>query len=163
MGHWSLGKRLLTGDVKLVPAGWQQTYKSPASRLVGDTSIKILLSGHLSRRLTRWAYSIPMVRRPSVVVVHTFKLQYLWSQLANLDQILCVASLVSMATEIPHWLIIGKTMSPPFLGCFRSDPFVLAGNKDMHKISDAFEFRSDRTIDYGVSCPWASIQFPIDL
>ena len=30
---------------------------------------------------------------PSVVVVHTFKLEYLWSQLANLDQILCVASL----------------------------------------------------------------------
>ena len=54
---------------------------------------------HLSRRLTRWAYSIPMVCRPSVVVVrpsvvvHTFKLEYLWSQLANLDQILCVASL----------------------------------------------------------------------
>ena len=33
-----------------------------------------------------------MVRRPSVVV-HTFKLEYLWSKLANLDQILCVASL----------------------------------------------------------------------
>ena len=59
---------------------------------------------HLSRRLTRWAYSIPMVRpsvRPSVrrrpssssVVVHSFKLEYLWSQSANLDQILCVASL----------------------------------------------------------------------
>ena len=46
---------------------------------------------HLSRRLTRWAYSIPMVHRP--YIVHTFKLEYLWSQLANLDQILCVASL----------------------------------------------------------------------
>ena len=37
-------------------------------------------------------------RRPSVVVhpssfVHTFKLEYLLSQLANLDQILCLASL----------------------------------------------------------------------
>ena len=33
-------------------------------------------------------------RRPSSSsVVHTFKLEYLWSQLANLDQILCVASL----------------------------------------------------------------------
>ena len=58
---------------------------------------------HLSRRLTRWAYSIAMVRRPSivvcrcpssvVVVVHTFKPVYLWSQQANLDKILCVASL----------------------------------------------------------------------
>ena len=26
----------------------------------------------------------------------------------------------------------------------------------MHKISDEFEFRPDRTIDYGVSCLWAS-------
>ena len=61
---------------------------------------------HLSRRLTRWAYSIPMVCRLSVVVrclvvrclsssvvVHTFKLEYLWSQLANLDQISFLASL----------------------------------------------------------------------
>ena len=51
------------------------------------------LLAHLSRRLTRWAYSIPMVRCPSVVVVHTFKLKYLWSHMANLDQILYVASL----------------------------------------------------------------------
>ena len=29
----------------------------------------------------------------------------------------------------------------------------LAGNMDMHKISDEFEFRPDRTIDFGVTCP----------
>ena len=52
----------------------------------------VFFLAHLSRRLTRWAYSIAMVRRPSVVV-HTFEPVYLWSQLANLDQILCVASL----------------------------------------------------------------------
>ena len=33
----------------------------------------------------------------------------------------------------------------------------------MHKISDEFEFRPDRATDYGVSCPWASKKFPIDL
>ena len=49
------------------------------------------LLAHLSWRLTRWTYRIPIVRRPSVV--HTFTFEYLWSQLANLDQILCVASL----------------------------------------------------------------------
>ena len=70
---------------------------------------------------------------------HTFELEYLWSQLANLDQILCStigvgerlhkvlghigSKLVSMATESPHWLIMGKMMSPPFLGCFWSSPF----------------------------------------
>ena len=30
---------------------------------------------------------------------------------------------------------------------------LLAGNEDMHKISDEFGFRSDQTTDYGVSCP----------
>ena len=33
------------------------------------TPLSFYLLAHLSRRLTRWAYSIPMVRRPSVVVV----------------------------------------------------------------------------------------------
>ena len=33
----------------------------------------------------------------------------------------------------------------------------------MHKISDEFEFWPDSTTDYGVSCPWASKTFPIDL
>ena len=41
--------------------------------------------------------------------------------------------------------------------------FILAGNEDIHKISDEFEFRPDRTTDYGVSCPWASKKIPIDL
>ena len=41
--------------------------------------------------------------------------------------------------------------------------FILAGNEDMHKISEEFEFQPDRTTDYGVSCPWASKKFPIDL
>ena len=31
--------------------------------------------------------------------------------------------------------------------------FKLAGNEDMHSILDEFKFRSDLTIDYGVSCP----------
>ena len=35
--------------------------------------------------------------------------------------------------------------------------FILADNED------EFEFRPDRTTDYGVSCPWASKKFPIDL
>ena len=41
--------------------------------------------------------------------------------------------------------------------------FKLTGNKDMHNILDEFEFRPDRTTDYGVSCPWASEKIPIDL
>ena len=40
-----------------------------------------------------------------------------------------------------------------FLIVFDPVLLILAGNEDMHKISDEFEFRSDRTTDYGVSCP----------
>ena len=38
---------------------------------------------------------------------------------------------------------------------FAIDPilFKLAGNEDMNNILDEFEFRPDRTTDYGVSCP----------
>ena len=38
--------------------------------------------------------------------------------------------------------------------------FKLAGNKDMHNIMNEFEFRLDRTTDYGFSCPWASKKYP---
>ena len=38
--------------------------------------------------------------------------------------------------------------------------FKLAGNKDMHNIMNEFEFRPDRTTDYGVSCSWASKKCP---
>ena len=41
--------------------------------------------------------------------------------------------------------------------------FKLAGNEDMHYILDEFEFRSVLTTDYGVSCPWALENIPIDL
>ena len=41
--------------------------------------------------------------------------------------------------------------------------FILADNEDMHVISNEFEFQPDRSTDYGVSCPWASKKFPIDL
>ena len=41
--------------------------------------------------------------------------------------------------------------------------FRLAGNENMHKISDEYEFWPDRTTDYGVSCPWASKKFAIGL
>ena len=68
---------------------------------------------------------------------HTFELEYLWSQLANLVQIFCVASLgwgkgcirfwgrldqnsCFHGNRKPDWLIM---MSPPFIGCFWSDPF----------------------------------------
>ena len=38
--------------------------------------------------------------------------------------------------------------------------FKLAGNKDMRNIMNEFEFRPDRTTDYGVICPWESKKYP---
>ena len=49
---------------------------------------------------------------------------------------------------------MGKMVSLPFLGCFWSDHSIHAGNEDMHKISNEFEFWPVRPTDYGVSCHW---------
>ena len=64
-----------------------------------------------------------------------------------------IRTLVSMATESSHRVIMEKTVSPLFLGCFHRILFILAGNDDMHESSDEFEFRSDWTTNCRVSCP----------
>ena len=43
-----------------------------------------------------------------------------------------------------------NTLAPLF---FDRIFFILAGNEDIHNISDKFEIRPDRTKDCGVSCP----------
>ena len=99
---------------------------------------------HLSRRLTRWAYSIAMVRRPSVVVrrlssvvvvVHTFKPVYLWSQLANPDQILCVASLEWGKGCIRFWSRLDQNSG--FHGN-RKPPLTYNGKNDVSTFSWLF-------------------------
>ena len=65
-----------------------------------------------------------------------------------------IRTLVSMATESSHRVIMEKAVSPLFLGCFfHPILFILADNDDMHESSDEFEFRLARTTDCGVSCP----------
>ena len=113
-------------------------------------------------------------------VVIQMKLEYLWGQLANLDQILYEASLwrgkggIKFRDRLDqnsvfhglrkHPLTYNwETMSPPFLCCFLSDIFKLAANEDKHKISHKSEFRPDRTTPYRVRCPRASEKLPIDL
>ena len=95
-----------------------------------------LLLAHLRRRLTRWAYSIAMVRRPSVfVVVHTFKPVYLWSQLANLDQILCVASLEWGKGCIRSW---GRLDQNSGFHGNRKPPLTCNGKNDVSTFSRLF-------------------------
>ena len=60
-----------------------------------------------------------------------------------------IQPLVSMVTDR---VMMGKTVSSLFLGCFSSVPFLLAGNDDMHESLEEFEFQPDWTTDWGVSC-----------
>ena len=133
-----------------------------------------LLLAHLSRRLTRWAYSIPIVRHPSVIVVHTFKLEYLWGQWTNLDQIY-VASLGWGKGCISIWDrsdqnsgFHGNRKCPLLTYNGENDvsklmPSVLiwsSSNQDRHNISDEFEFWWYWITDFEVTCSWASKKFP---
>ena len=133
---------------------------------------------HLSRRLTRWAYSIPMVRCPSVVVCCPhFKTwislkpggQSWWNYMCSITGVgerlhtvlLQIGSKLwfPWKQKAPIDLQWGKRCLHLFLVVFDPILFILAGNEDMHKILDEVEFRPDRTTDYGVSCPWASKTF----
>ena len=51
-----------------------------------------------------------------------------------------------------HFSLLAKPDSGE-LRCPATALIILAGKEDMHKISDEFEFRPDRTSDYGVNCP----------
>ena len=58
-------------------------------------------------------------------------------------------TLVSMATDSSHRVIMGKTASSSFLECFDSILFILADNDDhMHESLNEFEIWPDLTTDY---------------
>ena len=61
-----------------------------------------------------------------------------------------IRPLVSMATDR---VIMAKTVSSLFLGCFHPILFILSDNNAMHENSDEFEIWPDLTTDCGVSCP----------
>ena len=64
-----------------------------------------------------------------------------------------IRTLVSMATDSSHRVIMGKCCEHANAFIFDRIFFILTGNKDSHNISDKFEFGSDSTKDCGVSCP----------
>ena len=137
-----------------------------------------ILLAHLSRRRTWWAYSIPMVRRLYVVRCRRPHFQT-WISLKPVDQ--SWSSFISNITWERLHKVVGqirlkfwfpwqqkapidlKRCVHIFSVVFYPNLLILAGNEGMHNISVELEFRLDRTTDYGVSCPWASKTFPIDL
>ena len=64
-----------------------------------------------------------------------------------------IRTLVSMATDSSHRVIMGKTASSLFSIAFDLILFILASNDDMHESLNEFEIWPDSTTDYGVSCP----------
>ena len=58
-----------------------------------------------------------------------------------------IRTLVSMAIDSSHRVIMGKICDHSSSFIFDWDFFILAGNKDSHKISDGFEIRQDPTKD----------------
>ena len=61
------------------------------------------------------------------------------------------AEVCTGASKNPHRLIMGKKGSPVFF-FFYPTFIILAGNEDMHKILDGYEFPTDNTIDYELNC-----------
>ena len=106
-----------------------------------DVVIPAEFLAHLSQRLTRWAYRIGL--EPASVCVCPLTISnmnisktrgpiatkfYLKHQWGGGKPALGfgpgqIRTLVSMATDSSHRVIMGKTASPRFLCCFWSDPF----------------------------------------
>ena len=139
---------------------WHIVRQVPAMLAAGSGWVGYVLLAHLSRRFTRWAYSIPMVRRPSIVVVviHTFKLEYPWSHLANLDQILYVASLGWGKGCIWFW---GRLDQNSGFHSNRKLPLAYNGENDVSTFSRLFLIRSFLYLQVTRTCikSWMSSNF----
>ena len=64
-----------------------------------------------------------------------------------------IRTLVSMAMDSSHRVIMGKGRHHVFSAVFDRIHFILAGNYDIHKSLHEFEIRPDPTTDNRVSCP----------
>ena len=65
-----------------------------------------------------------------------------------------IQTLVSMATDNSHMVIMEKKVLPLFLSYFFHPLlFKLAGNDGMNESSEEFEIQPDPTTNCGVSCP----------
>ena len=101
-----------------------------------------------------------MVRCLSVVIVaHTFELEYLWGQLASLDQILYIVSLgwgkgcIRFLRRLDQNSGFHGNRKCPLtyneeisVSVFDQIFVKLAGNEDRHKISNELEFRPDQPL-----------------
>ena len=61
-----------------------------------------------------------------------------------------IQTLVSMATNSSHRVIMEKTVLPLFLSCFYPIFFILAGNDDMHESKDVTRVRNSARSNHGL-------------
>ena len=172
-------------DVSVLWLEWENAVSMlPCSFLIESSSRLLITRTGIKARTSLISGQIRLLTLELLALewrkFYTFELEYLWSKSANLDQILCIASLGWGKDCIRFWGRLDQNSGfhgnrkPPltyngendvstFSRLFFIRPFfILVGNEDMHKNSDKFEFRPDWTTDYGVSCPWG-LKKPIDL
>ena len=89
---------------------------------------------------------------------HTFKLEYLWGQLANLDQILCVASLGWGKGCIRFWGRLGQNSK---VHGNRKPPLTYNGENDVSTFSRLFFIRSFLYVQVKRTCikSWTNSNF----
>ena len=89
---------------------------------------------------------------------HTLELKYLWSQLANLDQILCVASLGWGKGCIRFW---GRLDQNSGFHGNRKPPLIYSGENDVSTFSQLFLIRSFLYLQVTRTCikSWTSLNF----
>ena len=102
-----------------------------------------------------WTFSNSNIAATSGPIVTKFYLNHHWGEgKAALgfwpDRI---GTLVSMAMDSSNRVIMGKCCEHSSAFIFDQIFFILAGNENIHSISDEFEIRPDRIKDCGVSCP----------
>ena len=123
MGIWCLHASSFIFDRIIIKvAGNQDRHKSLVEFDIGPN------------QTTHFGVTCPWVQK-----FHTFELEYLWSQLANLDQILCVASLGWGKGCIRVW---GRLDQNSVFHGNRKPPLTFNGENDVSTFSWLFLIRS---------------------
>ena len=135
----------------------ENIFSSPEPKAQGELIVWDS-SRHPSVRSSVCASTVSNINIPetSLPIIIKFHQEHHWGRgLAvfgfGLDRI---RTLVSMATDSSHRVIMGKSCDHSSSFIFDWFFFILAGNEDNDNISNGFEIWQDWTRDLWVSCPW---------
>ena len=102
-----------------------------------------------------WTFSNSNISATSGPIITKFYLNQHWGRgkAALGFETDWIGTLVSMGTDSSHRVTREKACDHSSAFIFNLFFFILAGNENIHNISNEFEIRPDRTKDCGVSCP----------